>query len=249
MSRPVILMFLAGLLCGPFAQGADEVNLDQIRALATNYFRDSTEIPMSVDVTTLVTDAGGKAKHQSRATAGMVFNGYNKGAGKFSLRANAGVMSAGAMRDSVSGDLAAFFAGGLISKKDPAHTLAIRQPAKPGEPIVVVVTEGDCPPLELMPRWMFPQHPCGSARFTVNAGSHGGLTFQSFRFDSSGPPGAAKVAYLGDVQVQAFHAEVEFQEGVLPGDRNPYLWPLAAVTSVTTNKGKVTIGNRYSPKK
>jgi hypothetical protein len=51
------------------------------------------------------------------------------------------------------------------------------------------------------------------------------------------------------VQVLAFHAEVEFQDVVLPGDSKPYLWPLEAVTSVTTNKGKVTISNRYSPKK
>ena len=51
------------------------------------------------------------------------------------------------------------------------------------------------------------------------------------------------------MQLLAFHADVEFQEVVLPGDSNPYLWPLEAVTSVTTNKGNVTISDRYNPRK
>jgi hypothetical protein len=230
-------------------QAASDVDLEQIRSLANTYFRDSTEIPMSVAVTTVVTDAAGKVKHQTQATVGMVFIGYNQGSGKFSLRANSGMFSAGAMRDSLSGNLAAFFAGGLISKKTSSQTIAIQQPAEPGKPVVVVVKDGECPQLALMPRWMFPQHPCGLAQFSVIAGSHGGLIFQHFSFDSAGSPAAAKVEGLGDVQLLAFHAGVEFQEVKLPGDSSPYLWPLEAVTSVTTNKGKVTITDRYSPKK
>jgi hypothetical protein len=158
------------------------------------------------------------------------------------------MLNAGAMRDSVSGDLAAFFAGGMIPKKDPS-LIEIRQSPEPGKPVLVVVKDKECPALELMQRAMFPQHPCGLARYSVNSGSQGGLVFQHFSFDSAGSPAAAKIGYLGDVQVLAFHAEVEFQDVVLPGDSKPYLWPLEAVTSVTTNKGKVTISNRYSPKK
>lgn len=225
------------------------MDLDQIKALANTYFRDSTEIPMNVAVTTVVTDGAGKVKHQTQSTVGMVFNGYNQGSGKFSLRANSGMFNAGAMRDSLSGDLAAFFAGGLIPKKTSTQTIAIQQAPEPGKPVVVVVKDGACPQLALMPQWMFPQHPCGSAQFSVIAGSHGSLIFQHFSFDSSGSPAQAKIAGLGDVQLLAFHAEVEFQEVVLAGDSNPYLWPLEAVTSVTTNKGKVTITDRYSPKK
>jgi hypothetical protein len=72
--------------------------------------------------------------------------------------------------------------------------------------------------------------------------------FQHFSFDSAGHPAAAKVAYLGDVQVLAFRAGVDFQKGLLPGDPNPFLWPKETMTAVTTNKGSITIANRYSPK-
>jgi hypothetical protein len=248
MSRPITLTFLATLLCCRFIQATD-VNLDQIRQLARTYFRDSAEIPMSVDVTVVVTDAAGKVKRQIRSAAGMVFNGYNQGSGKFSLRANAAMFSAGAMHDSVSGDLAAFFAGSLIGREDPTRTITIEQPAEPDKPLLVAVKDAECPRLDLMPRWMFPQHACGSAQFRVSAGAHGGLMFQHFSFYSSGPPAAAKITYLGDVQLLAFHAEVDFQEGTVPGDPNPYLWPRQAVTSVKTSKGSVTITNRYSRKK
>src|SRR6266852_399313 len=98
-------------------QGVADVDLDQIKALANTYFRDSTEVPMSVAVTTVVTDGAGKVKHRTQSTVNMVFNGYNKGSGKFSLHANSGILNSGALRDSVSGDLAAFFAGGLITNK------------------------------------------------------------------------------------------------------------------------------------
>jgi hypothetical protein len=249
MARRLSLTFLTTLLCCHFLQGAAEVDLDQIKALANTYFRDSAEIPMSVDVTTVVTDGAGRVKHQAQSTVGMVFNGYDQGSGKFSLRANSGMLNAGAMRDSLSGDMAAFFAGGLISKKDSAHTISIQQPSEPGKPILVVVMDGECPEMELLPRWTFPRSPCGTAQFSLNVDSRGSLMFQHFNFDSSGSPGRAKVAYLGDVQALAFHASVEFQEVVLPGDPKPYLWPLEAVTSITTNKGRVTIHNRYSPKK
>ena len=249
MSRGIPFALLTLSICCRFLQGATDVDLDQIRALAGGYFRDSTEIPMSVAVTTMVTDAAGKVKHQSQSTVGMVFNGYNQGSGKFSLRANSGMFNAGAMRDSLSGDLAAFFAGGLIPKKTSTQTIAIQQPSEPGKPVLVVIRDGECPPLELMPRWIFPQHPCGSAQFSVTADSQGGLTFQHFTFDSSGAPAAAKIEYLGDVQLLSFHAAVEFQEVLLPGDPKPYLWPMEAVTSLTTNKGKLTISNRYSAKK
>jgi hypothetical protein len=248
MPRRIALAFLGTLFCCPFIQSAADVDLDQIKALARNYFRDSTEIPMSVAVTTVVTDSAGKVKHQGQATVGMVFNGYNQGSGKFSFRANAGMLNAGAMHDSVSGDLAAFFAGGTIPKKDPS-LIGIRQAPEPGQPVLVIVKDKECPVLEMMQRAMFPQHPCGLAQFSVNAGSHGGLMFQHFGFDTAGAPGAGKVNYLGEVQVLSFHAEVDFQEAMLPGESSPYLWPLEATASVTTNKGKVTIVNRYSPKK
>jgi hypothetical protein len=164
MPRRIVLTLLGSLFCCPFLQGVADVDLDQIKELARAYFRDSTEIPMNVAVTTTVTDAAGKVKHQGQATVGMVFNGYHQESGKFSFRANSGMLNAGAMRDSVSGDLAAFFAGGMIPKKDPS-LIEIRQSPEPGKPVLVVVKDKECPALELMQRAMFPQHPCGLARY------------------------------------------------------------------------------------
>ncbi len=71
--------------------------------------------------------------------------------------------------------------------------------------------------------------------------------FQHYTFDSAGLPAAAKVQYLGDVRILAFHTDIDFQEGSLPGDAAPYLWPKQAVTLVTTDRGKISITNRYSP--
>lgn len=241
-ARPAALALLSSLFVCSVGRAADEMDFDRVKALAISFFRDSTEVPMNVEVTTVVTDPSGKVKHRGQGTAGMIFNGYNQGSHKFSLRANAGMMSAGVMRDSVSGDLAAFFAGGLIQKDDAGRTVEIRRPD------LVIVRDKDCPELALMQRWMFPDHPCGTAEFTVGRNAGGNLAIQRFTFDSGGAPGAAKVEYLGEIQVTGFRALVEFQEKLLPGDAKPYLWPLMAETSVTTSKGKVTITNRYSAK-
>lgn len=205
---------------------------------------------MSVAVTTVVTDGAGKVKHRGQSSVSMVFHGYNQESGKFSFRGTSGWFNTGALRDSMSGDLAAFISSGyLLPKKDSTHHPEIQQPSEPGKPILVVAQDGDCPAMEVMPQWLFPSKPCGSARFNLTAGANGDLMLQHFSFDSLGTPAAAKVAYLGDVRLLAFHAGVDFQEGYLPGDPKPFLWPKEAVTSATTNKGKVTITNRYSPKK
>jgi hypothetical protein len=242
-----ILLFLS--ICCHFASAAD-VTLDRVTALAKAYFRDSAEVPMSVVVTTVVTGPAGKVKHRGESSVSMVFHGYNQASGKFSLRGNSGWFNTGALRDSMSGDLAAFFcAFYLIPKKDARQHREIQQPAEPGKPLLVVVKDAACPAMELMARWLFPKKPCGSAQFSLTAGANDDLMFQHFGFDSAGPPAAASIAYLGDVQLTAFHAGVDFQKGFLPGDPQPFLWPKETVTSATTDKGTVTITNRYTPKK
>jgi hypothetical protein len=250
MSRRVPLAFLVILLCCRHRASGADLTLDRITALAKIYFRDSAEVPMSVAVTTVVTDAAGKERHRGQSTVSMVFHGYNQQSGKFSLHANSGFFNTGALRDSLSGDLAAFFAGlYLVPKKDSTRSIEIRQPAEAGKPVLVVVKDGECPALELLARWLFPPHPCGTAQFSLTAEGNGDPMFQRFSFESSGRPAAAKIAYLGDVQLQSFHAAVDFQKGFLPGDPKPFLWPLQAVTAAITSKGTVTITNRYSPKK
>ena len=164
-----ILLALVTLCCLRPGRAAD-VTVDRITALAKTYFRDSAEVPMSVVVTTVVTDAAGKEKHRGQSTVSMVFNGYSQESGKFSLRASSGILNTGALRDSMSGDLAAFYAGFfLVPKKESPRTIEVRQPDGPGKPVLVVVKDGECRAMELMARWMFPEHPCGTARFSLTA--------------------------------------------------------------------------------
>jgi hypothetical protein len=248
MRRRLTIPFVLSLLCCPSLPGAGGVDLDQVKELALTYFRDSAEIPMNVDVTTTVMDITGKVKRRTQAAVVMEFNGYNQRSGRFSLRTNAGWLKTDSLHDSLSGDMAAFFAGGLIPKKDSAHLIEIQQAPEPDRPVLVFVKDDGCPQLDLMAITTFPRHPCGAAEFRLGAGPDGHLEFQHFSFTSSGDPSAAKVAYLGDVQLKAFHASVEFQEVYLPGDSKPYLWPKEAVTSATTDKGTVTISTRYSRK-
>jgi hypothetical protein len=51
------------------------------------------------------------------------------------------------------------------------------------------------------------------------------------------------------VNLKSFHYGVDFQLRTLPGEAKPYLWPLEAVVVATSDKGTVTITNKYSPKK
>src|SRR5260370_30506348 len=90
-----------------------EVTLDQIKALAKVYLRDSAEVPLSVDVTTVVTDASGKEKHKGHLTASMVFRGYSLQSGKFSVQAKKDGLTPLGLQDSLGGHVAAFLGGTL----------------------------------------------------------------------------------------------------------------------------------------
>ena len=231
---------IALMMILPCQTFADDLTLDRLTALAKTYFRDSAEIPMTVAITAIATDNNGKVKHQSQTTAGMVFRGYNLESGKFSLRANASMMHPGALGDSLPGDLAAFMAGGiLLRKKDSAIEIT---------PGLVVLKDKECSALELMPRWFFPAHPCGAAQLILTSTPTGDPMFQRFSFDSLGAPASANGPHLGSVQLLSYHTTVEFQLKKIPNEAKPYLWPLETVVTALTNKGKLTMTNRYSPK-
>jgi hypothetical protein len=236
------------LLCAlPLACAhAENVSLDRVTALAKTYFRDSAEVPMAVTVTSVATDARGRVKHRRVSQATMVFHGYSQKAGKFSLRATSGIFSAGGMRDSMSGDVAAFFAAMfLVPAEGTTREFVLREPGEQGHPFIVSVADKDCPPMQLVKRWMFPSKPCGSSEFALSSAPGGGLAFQRFTFASDGAPGPGKVAYFGDVQVTGFRSAVDFQEGFLPGDPKPFLWPRQTVVSIRTDKGTIEVKNEY----
>jgi hypothetical protein len=231
-----------------FALFSANVTLDQIKTSARVYLRDSAEVPMSVDVTTVVTDPGGKVKHRGHLTAGMVFKGYNLKEGKFSLDATKGGLTPFGLMDSLSGDMATFFGGSTLFWAEDS-TFDVQQSGGPGRPVIVMVRKANCPAMELSPKYMFPRHPCGAMQVALTAGDGGDLAIQHVGFDSTGGPAEAKIAHLGTAQLQAFHFGVEFQLKFLPGEAKPYLWPLKTVVTATTDKGNVTITNLYSAKR
>jgi hypothetical protein len=205
---------------------------------------------MDVAVTTVVTDKAGKTRRNSKSTVRMLFHGYNLQAGKFSLNVRSGWFNTGALRDSISGDMAAFWAPvWLMPDKEGVRNFEVREPAQPGQPALVVNHEKECSTLELMPgKYLFPRHPCGAQQMTVAVKPPSGLIFQKYSLDCAGLPASAEVPYLGVVQLLALHFDVEFTEGFLPGDSKPFLWPKQTFTSATTDKGKISITNQYRPR-
>jgi hypothetical protein len=231
----------AVLLLLPF----DDITIDKIRALAKIYLRDSAEVPMSVDVTTVVTDPAGKVKHRSHFTEGMVFHGYNLASGNFSIRATKGGLTPFGLRDGLSGDLATFFGGSAVFDKEAA--IQIHQAT--GQPVAVIVKHANCPAIDWIPKYSFPQHPCGAMEVTLARDERGEPAIQHVTFNSTGSPGTANIAHLGMAQIKAFQFGVDFQLKFLPGEDKPYLWPLTTVVSASTDKGTVTITNRYGAKR
>jgi hypothetical protein len=220
------------------------LTLDQVTALAKTYFRDSAEVPMSVAVNTVVTDKAGKVTYRGQSTVSMVFHGYNQSSGHWSFRGNSGWFNTGALRDSVSGEIGAFMAASLLTpQKDDKREREIREPAQ------VVIRNSQCAAFVPMKRWLFPQNFCGTLEASLSPEAGSDWMFQHIQLESAGLPAPARISYLGDVKLQSFRVDVDFQKAMLPGDPKPYLWPQQTVATARTDKGTVTITNRYSARK
>jgi hypothetical protein len=247
------LTIVTAILCAGFpaaacAQDVPHLRTAEVIALAKVYFRDSAEVPMDVAVTSVVTDRAGKSKRRE-STVQMVFSGYSLEAGRFRLNGNSGLFNTGALRDSMSGNMASFVAPLFITPgKDRIPEFDIQEPAEAGQPVVVKNRPSECPAFVLMPpgRYLYPQKTCGDQQITI-VNASGGWIFSHYRFESGGVPVMATVPYLGAVKIRSFRSEVDFHAGTLPGDPKPFLWPSQAVTVVTADKGTITLTNRYSP--
>jgi hypothetical protein len=218
-------------------------------ALAKKYFRDSAELPMNVDVTTVITDAKGKTKRRTHSTVLFVFKGYNQEAGKFTFYGRSGWFNTAALRDSLTGHFSAYLAATYLApKKGEPHRLEIHQPSHSGEPFLVTAHDSPCSDLVLHERFLFPKQACGSAEFRLRPDSTDFAVFQHFSLDLGHVPARSKVPYLGDVQITSFQAEEDFQKAFLPGDPQPFLLPEKVVTTIATDRGQIVITNLYAPK-
>jgi hypothetical protein len=221
---------------------AADVTIEQIKDLTKVYLRDSTEVPMSVDVTTIVTDPNGKVTHKGHLVEATTFKGYNQGAGSFSVRATKQGLTPFGRWEAMSGEFAAFMSGTVLFRKDNPQT-ELKQPA-----VAVVVHDANCSALDANPNFVFPRHLCGTTEITFASGPQGDLVMQHATFDSKGSPARVKVAHLGIVELRSYHYDVDFQLKTLPGEAKPYLWPLKTVVTATSDKGTVTVTNLYSAK-
>src|SRR5437016_6384489 len=225
-----------------------DVSLDRLSKAAKVYFRDTAELPMNIAVTTVVTDAAGKLKRQSQGSVDFLFHGYNPRSDKGTFTVSAGIFKRGAMKESMGGNNAVVFAGlmlrdGLQATPSPE----ILQPAGAGQPFIVRLNATQCQAFKLKESSLFPGNYCGRWEYRLTE-SGNDLRFEHFSFDSAGLPTQAKIAYLGDVQVLGFHFDEDFQQAFLPGDAKPFLLPTQVVTTITTDRGTVTITNQYAPR-
>ncbi len=227
------------------ALSAADVTLEQIKALTKVYLRDSTEVPMNVDITTVeVTDTKEpKVTHNSHLTETTVFKGYNQGSGSFAVRATKQGLTPFGRYEAFSGEFAAFLSGTILFRKDNPET-----EIKSGEPVSIVVRDKNCSALDANPNFVFPRKVCGTTEVTFASVPQGDLAIQHATFDSKGAPAHVKVAHLGMVEVRAYHYDVDFQLKTLPGEAKPYLWPLKTVVTATSDKGTVTVTNLYGAK-
>lgn len=214
---------------------AQTPDTSQVMALAKRYFRDSAEMPMQVSVTTTVR---GKERH---ANVTMLFSGY--GEGRFRARAKGRFADRGMLKESLSGELAAFASGALLLRKRDTARIE-------GDGHEVRIVDSGCPPLRLVSdSVLFPAREalCGTAVFETAPGVDG-PTFSRFRLTSANVPARVKTADLGEVELRSFQVEEEFQSLKLKGDARPVLLPKTVRIKATTDKGDIEIRNEYTPK-
>ncbi|HYM12281.1 MAG TPA: hypothetical protein VEU62_16215, partial [Bryobacterales bacterium] len=82
--------------------------------------------------------------------------------------------------------------------------------------------------------------------FYAGGDPDGDLTLERFALEISNLPAAAKIAYLGDVQIRRIHAEGDIQKAYLPKDPKPFFIPKRVATSIETDKGSIVLTNVYT---
>ncbi len=244
MSRSA-LIFGAALLCA-VTLPAQVPTQAQLLAAAKIYFRDSTEIPMNVDVATTVEKPAGKVAKRSQSTVRTVFKGYNLQNRRFTWSGNSGWFNTGSLRDSFSGDWGAFVAAGVVGNpEDPAEVQVDSATA-------ASVRWKNCHhQFTMHPRYLMPDKACLSAEFVLGTEA-GQPSFKRYTIHLGDLPVAAKLPYLGAAKITAYTIDGDYQQALLPGDPKPYLTPGKITSVITTDKGTITVVNTYSlqlPKK
>jgi hypothetical protein len=201
---------------------------------------------MDVAVNTVVKDAAGRQKRNSKSAARFIFRGYNGQSGQWSFRSNSGILSLKILHDSVAGNFAVIDAFTSIAPRpgDPAEMIITG--GQPGEPFVIRVPAKDCHQFEMAWDFPYPKKKCYDATFYARRDASGGLSIERFAVDIGALPAAGKMPYLGDGQIRKIHADGEVQLARLEHDAKPFLIPKRITTTLGSDKGTMVVTNAYT---
>ena len=199
-------------------------------------------------MTFTVTDGSGHVREVKHQATDYVFNGYNAGKKTASGRVRGNESFWAMLRGSkmIKASLNSVFwtmMPGVWIYADPAEYAFEAQDSRNGTILAKLTPLKLCPPLtmEKKAELYFPDDLCGPGEFEL----HEDLSFEKFVFNVPGLPVPIKIAPLGKSTLKRYHAEVEFQKIILPGDKDPLLVPKQVTATLETDKGKIVISSAY----
>jgi hypothetical protein len=237
------------------AKTPGELTRDDLVTAAKKYFRDTAELPMVQTTTFSVTSSAGRTSKPKTISANYVFHGYSRQLRTANARLTGGKESfwdvlRGSKLFKASMNSAAWtMIPGVLLYSDPAaYTLTFAPAANNSEILVAkMASVNACPVLSMShqnSQWYFPDNACGEGEFQLDKD----MRFQQYAFQGRGLPAQIDLAPFGRCNLLNYHAELEFQEVILPRDKAPFLVPKQVAATLETDKGTVVISSIYVPK-
>jgi hypothetical protein len=237
------------LLGGGILFGQTAPDRTEITALTKSFLRDSAELPMTVAVETVVTNAKGKKVRNTHSMTEFVFRGYNGLTGNASFKSNAGLMSYRILHDSIGPNFAILDAFTALAPHPEGLADVAVEGGQSGEPFLLK-TAAECKELQfaMSGQFPYPNKKCYATEFRVRKGEAGEWTIERFGLDVAELPAPGKIPYLGLAQIRKVHAEGELQAVRLPDDPRPFLIPKRVTVSIESDKGTAVVTNQYTLK-
>jgi hypothetical protein len=229
----------------PGGAPAENPTFAQLASAVRVTLRDSAELPMKMNVTTVATDSSGRVRKQKTGSYEFDFHGFNPRSGQsgYDFRG-----SRGTIRAAVS-TMQFTVAPSMINAQDAEKTfsLQIDRGTEPAAPVAVKLkTVNACEPFQWSAENQLPKSYCGDIDFEF---SRDDLTMRSFVFRSGGLPASAKVESLDSVTVLGYRMAATFQKAGLRGDPQPFLIPVRVTVTIETDKGRIETTSLFALRK
>jgi hypothetical protein len=232
-----------------------KLTLDDLLTAAKKYFRDTAEFPLIQTTTFSVIASSGRSRKPKTITREYLFHGYSRQGQTANARITGGSESMwDVLRGSKLGKASANSAiwtmiPGLLLYSDPGAFALTFAPSGNGSELLQakMAPKNSCPLLSMShqnSQWYFPDNACGESEFQLDQD----LRFKQFAFQAYGLPAQVDLAPFGRCNLERYHAELEFQEVILPQDKAPFLVPRRVTATLETDKGTVVISSIYWPK-